>query len=416
MMIKWGVWLVSLIALGGFKFNEVEYPLPDYTKNSPAWYARNDSYIPAETELPAILQLAQSATMTFDLASADYDKDGVLNQYDPSSYDWRETGYNPFAALAFLNWDHQWNYFAFKGENLDKAVAALKKAGIAYVRMDFSWSDIEPSQGKWDFSRYDRLVKLLSENNIRILGIFSYCAGWAANPPDYLWCSAPVDNKFFTNYATAVIKRYKNQVKYWEVWNEPDSRTYWRPQDMLVGYTALLKEVYQAAKAEDPSCKILIGGLAEGYKIEWLYKNGGKDYFDIVNFHILISPLRPAPFKAAQSAIVQVKKIMSRFGDSKKRIWITELGCPGVSKDLSVPQWWNGPNPDEQHQSDWVKVIFTELTKEEQVDKIFWAFFRDTKAYFGNGVDYFGLIGWDFTEKPGYKALAEIIKNWKPPK
>lgn len=415
-MQKTGVWLASLIVLCGFKFNDIEYPLPDYSKNSVAWHTRNDSSIPSENELKAILRSAQENKITCDLSSDDYDKDGITNQYDPSPYDWREIGYNPFASLAFLNWDHKWNNFSYKGEKLDKAVAALKKAGIAYVRMDFGWSDIEELEGKWDFSRYDRIVNLLSENNIRILGIFSYCAAWAAEPPDFLWCSAPRDNKFFVNFSTAVIKRYKNKVKYWEVWNEPDARTYWRPQDMLVRYTSLLKDVYQAAKIEDPSCKILMGGLAEAYKIEWIYKNGGRDYFDIVNVHVLNSPLRPAPVKTAQSAITQVKKIMARCEDSKKKIWVTEMGCPGVPKKSTVKQWWNGKNPDEQQQAEWVKLVYTDFIKDEQVDKVFWAFFRDTEAHFGSGVDYFGLISSDFSEKPSYQALTAIIKNWKSPK
>jgi polysaccharide biosynthesis protein PslG len=408
--------LLGLIVLCGFKFNGGEYPLPDFTKNSPEWHDRNDASIPTEKELQSILQSAQENKRTFDLASADYDKDGIPNQYDPSPYDWREIGYNPFAALAFLNWNHTWNHFAFKGDSLDKAVAALKKAKITYVRMDFGWSDIEQKQGQWDFTNYDRIINLLSDNNIRILGIFSYCAGWAAAPPDYLWCSAPTENKFFTDFSTAVIKRYKNKVKYWEVWNEPDSRTYWRPQDMLVRYTSLLKDVYQAAKIEDPSCKILMGGLAEGYKIEYIYKNGGKDYFDLVNVHVLNSPLGPAPIKTAQSAVAQVKRTMARFGDGQKRIWVTEMGCPGVPKDISVQQWWNGPNPNEQQQAEWVKLVYTDFIKEKQVDKIFWAFIRDTKGHFGNGVDYFGLIRWDFSEKPSFKALTDITKNWKAPK
>ena len=185
---------------------------------------------------------------------------------------------------------------------------------------------------------------------------------------------------------------------------------------MLVRYTSLLKDVYQAAKIEDPSCKILMGGLAEGYKIEWIYKNGGKDYFDVVNVHVLSSPLRPAPVKSAQSAVTQVKKIMARFEDSKKRIWITEMGCPGVPKNSTVKQWWNGKNPDEQEQAIWVKLIYTDFIKDEQVDKVFWAFFRDTQEHFGSGVDYFGLIRSDFSEKPGYLTLQDIIKNWQAPK
>ena len=402
----------ALMVLCGFTYNGTDYPMPIFSKNSAEWQARNNAYIPTENEMIPILANAATCKTNFDLQNIDCDGDGVPNQYDPSPYDWRETGYNPFGALAFLNWDHQWNYYAFKGDNLDKAVAAVKKAGISYVRMDFSWSDVEAEQGKWDFAKYDRIVNLLSENNIRVLGIFSYCTGWASASPEFLWCFPPKNNQTFTNYVTVVVNRYKSKIKYWEVWNEPDSRTYWRPQDMLVQYTELLKDTYIAAKKVDPSCKILVGGLAEGYKLEWLYKAGGKDYFDIVNFHVLISPLRPSPLKAAQSAIAQVKRVMKLYGDDKKRIWITELGCPGVPKDLPVQQWWNGPNPDEQQQADWVKQVYTELVKDPQVDKIFWAFLRDTKGHFGNGVDFFGLIRWDFSEKPSVLEYEKITKDW----
>lgn len=400
----------------GFRSVDAQYTLPDYGKNSPPWHERNDAYIPSPEEQKVLIKRAEESGMTFDLKSDDYDGDGVVNQYDPSPYDWREIGYQPFATLAFLNWDHQWNYYAFKGENLDKAVAGLKKLGISFVRFDFSWNDLELEQGKWNFEKYDRIVNLLSENNIRILGIFSYCAGWAAQPPDYLWCAAPAENHFFTTYVREVIKRYKHKVKYWEIWNEPDSRNYWRPQDMLVKYTSLLKDTYQVAKQEDPTCKILVGGLVDGYKLEWIYNNGGKGYFDIVNFHILISPFRPSPLKAALGAVAQTKRVMDRFGEGDKRIWLTELGCPGVPQNLPVQNWWNGKNPTEEEQGEWVKTVFTEFVKEPQIDKVFWAFFRDTKAHFGNGVDYFGLIGWDFSEKPGYSALEEIIRNWQSPK
>ena len=107
---------------------------------------------------------------------------------------------------------------------------------------------------------------------------------------------------------------------------------------------------------------------------------------------------------------------MVRCEDSKKRIWVTEMGCPGVPNKSTVKQWWNGKNPDEQQQADWVKLVYTDFIKEEQVDKVFWAFFRDTQDHFGSGVDYFGLIRSDFSEKPSYKTLEDIIKNWEPPR
>ena len=48
-----------------------------------------------------------------------------------------------------------------------------------------------------------------------------------------------------------------------------------------------------------------------------------------------------------------------------------------------------------------------------QVEKIFWAFFRDTKKHWDNGVDYFGLVRWDYSAKSSFKAYKERFQEWK---
>ena len=58
-----------------------------------------------------------------------------------------------------------------------------------------------------------------------------------------------------------------------------------------------------------------------------------------------------------------------------------------------------GKNPDESAQAAWLKDVTGALLKDEHVDKIFWAFFRDCKGHWGNGVDYFGLLRWDYSKK-----------------
>ena len=146
--------------------------------------------------------------------------------------------------------------------------------------MDFLWQDIEPEEGNFKFDKYDQIVELLAKNNIHILGILNYSVGWAALCGE--WNCPPKDNALFVKYATKVIGRYKEKVKHWEVWNEPDSQVYWSKQDGLKSYCALLKDVYIAAKKVDPDCKILNGGLANGLAyVNKLYDNGAKDYFDI---------------------------------------------------------------------------------------------------------------------------------------
>ncbi|MFA5090779.1 MAG: family 1 glycosylhydrolase [Candidatus Omnitrophota bacterium] len=307
-----------------------------------------------------------------------------------------------FGVLEFLHWNHPWNNYKYPSEeSLVKAVTLMKEAGVGWVRMDFLWQDIEPEKGKFVFDRYDKIVDLLSRYNIKILGLLNYSTDWAAS--DGKWNSPPEDNSLFVNYASLVISRYKDKVKYWEVWNEPDSAVYWVRQDGLKSYCVLLKEVYIAAKRIDPDCAVLNGGLANGIaSVNKLYDNGAQEYFDILNIHIFESPLSPGALARVKAYARLTRKVMSRNKDTDKKVWITEIGCPGIKKGLSAKNWWLGDNPDEEQQARWLEEVFKALLKDNAAEKVFWAFFRDCRGHWDNGIDYFGLVRWDFSRKPSF--------------
>jgi hypothetical protein len=318
---------------------------------------------------------------------------------------------SPFGVLEFLHWNHPWNSYKYPDEkSLKKVVALMKEAGVGWVRIDFIWQDIEPQPGQFDFKKYDFIVDLLAKNNINILGILDYATDW--DSPIGKWNCPSSNTQAFVNYAVQVVGRYKERVKYWELWNEPDSATYWASQDGLKSYTLLLKDVYTALKKVDPDCKILNGGLAGGIaSVNRLYDNGAKDYFDILNVHIFETPFNLNSIKAVAAYPVLAYKIMARNGDKDKKIWITEIGCPGVRKGLEIANWWMGKNPDEQQQAKWVKDVFSVLLKNKAVEKVFWAYFRDCNKHWDNGIDYFGLVRWDFSKKPAFSAYKKVRKN-----
>jgi len=320
---------------------------------------------------------------------------------------------NPFGVLEFLHWNHSWNSYKYASvDGWEKSIARMKEAGVGWIRMDFLWQDIEPKEGNFEFDKYDRIVKLLYENNIHILGLLNYSVSWAAICCE--WNCPPKDNALFVKYAEKVIRRYKDKIKYWEVWNEPDSSVYWSSQDGLKSYCALLKDVYIAAKRIDPDCKILNGGLANGLaSVNRLYDNGAKDYFDILNIHFFESPVHQGGIKAVAVYPKFAYKVMSRNGDGHKKIWITEIGCPGVKRGLKVENWWMGKNPTEKQQAIWVRKVYIELLKNKNVEKVFWAFFRDCSKHWDNGVDYFGLVRWDYSRKPSFRVYKECFKGWK---
>lgn len=320
---------------------------------------------------------------------------------------------NPFGVLEFLHWNHQWNNYKYATKKeLEQAIGLMKEAGVGWVRMDFLWEDIEPRQGEFTFEKYDYLVDILTKNNLHILGLLNYCTSWAS--PSGKWNDPAQDNRLFVEYASKVVSRYKDRIKYWEVWNEPDSYVYWARQDGLKSYSVLLKEVYIALKKIDPDCQVLNGGLANGLSsINLLYDQRANDYFDILNIHFFESPLNPDAIKRVAAYPKLGYKVMSRNGDDKKKIWVTEIGCPGVKRMAKVNNWWMGKNPTERQQAEWLKSVYKELLKDNNVEKVFWAFFRDCKDHWDNGIDYFGLLRWDFSRKPAFLAFRKCFEDWK---
>jgi len=396
----------------------------DFNKNSKYWHEHNDHLFPSKDESDAIMRFDfdnDNIINAFDddidgdgipnLRDRDIDGDLIPNRIDPSPYDWREVGYNPFGVLAFLPWNHEWNKFKYSETRAQAAVNLIKEAGIKYVRMDFIWNDIKPAKGNISFERYDFLVDLLSRNNIRILGVLSYSADWAADN----WNNPPDNIEDFTAYAKKVVSRYKNRVKYWEVWNEPDSQSYWYPQDQMVGYANLLKQTYKTIKFEDPSSKVLLGGLTKSgyFALKNLYRQGMKDYFDIVNIHPFVDPLSKTHLNDIKIFHQNILKLMLQFGDKGKKIWFTELGAPGVISKSKENCWWEGKSPSESQQGKFLYNIYRETMKLEGVEKIFWAYFRDNNEHFCNGVDYFGLVRWDFSKKKSYYLYKKISTGWE---
>ncbi len=324
------------------------------------------------------------------------------NYVDP-----RETS-NRCGVLDFLGWDQDWNNHHYTWENIQKAAELMRQAHVGMVRMDFAWTDVEPKPGRFDFGRYDRIVDLLRSKGIQVLGTLEYNPAWR----QAAWNAAP-EPKLYVRYAKAVVHHFKDRVKYWEIWNEPDYGTYWQPQDNLATYCKLLKKAYPAIKREDPTALVLEGSLSQMILTSQrdIYQEAGPESFDIVNVHLFPNPLDNVSLAQARDQLQSLKRIMAEFGDQDKPIWITELGCPGVPLQSANINWWAGKSPTENEQAAWVSKVIPEVLKAPGVDKVFWAFFRDTDGFFNNGIDYFGLIRSDFTLKPAYESFKKTASE-----
>lgn len=281
----------------------------------------------------------------------------------------------------------------------------MKKIGARFDRFDFWWHIIEPQKGRFEWSFPDRVVEMYVSNGIEMLPILCYSSAWSGKPPT---SDEEVSN--YANFVYEVVNRYKDRVKYWQIWNEPNIPTFWNPPDVY-WYTKMLKEAYKAAKKADPDC-VIIAGNTSGADIRFLqgiYDNGGWDYLDGISFH---------PYSLAGGPVSQrLDKIISRvveFVEEKggdKQIWITEIGWQTAidlnkyKRNLTGLRIESMRELREEVQMQQARHLFQTyvIALAQGLDKVFWFCAWDFDIPWG-------LIDGSGTEKLGAKAYQTIVK------
>jgi len=334
----------------------------------------------------------------------DDDKDGIVNARDKYPDDWRDSGYEPYGFCIPVELP-----FKPKSEIRDK-LDLVKKCGVKYIREDFLWNVIEPVKGRFNFEKYDKLVKEASSKNIHILGLLCYSSDFAKSGPDK--CFPPKYVEDYGDFVFQTVNRYKNKIKYWEIWNEPNILQFWKPSPNADKYVKLLKAGYNAAKKADPTCKILLGGLAGNGIENWgigssdflqnIYSAGGKEYFDIVNIHPYEISYNTALDEYNLHLIKRVldtETVMELNQDGDKIIWVTEIGSPN-RKDTFLRQ----QEGSEETQAKTIKNQVESLLAYNKVEKVF--------IYsLGFRNDGFDLVD-NNSKKKAYYEYKKLIKKY----
>jgi len=209
-----------------------------------------------------------------------------------------------------------------------RTFASLAKSGVRYLRTDFDWSSLEIQRGVWKFDVMDRVVADAEKAGIQLLPLLGYGTGFANPAHEHL--------TEWTNYVQTVLTRYRGKFPVVEVWNEPNLGGFWM-KPSPENYAKLLKATYDAVKAVSPQTRVAISGFSQVPLdfIEKIYKAVGKDCFDIMNVHPYSWPIPPEG--SLDVNIDQLRKLMAKYGDGDKPIWITEIGWPNAHGKLAAP-------------------------------------------------------------------------------
>ena len=183
-----------------------------------------------------------------------------VNVWTPVGNDWKDDPDSFFGTQAVLD------LFNTKfGKYREQDYKNMRDAGVKLVRFTMRWSAIQPKKdGKEFWGPYDKIVKNLRKYGMYPYPMISNSPSWAAadqklvkSKPRFVFAVYP-DNNLYAEFVAKVVRRYKNEVKYIQIWNEPYANQYYwggTPET----YADMLKKSYTAAKKANPEVKVNAG-------------------------------------------------------------------------------------------------------------------------------------------------------------
>ncbi|MEX0777932.1 MAG: cellulase family glycosylhydrolase [Phycisphaeraceae bacterium] len=148
-----------------------------------------------------------------------------------------------------------------------QSLQAMNDLHFRHFRRGFYWNGIEPAKGQYVFTQYDRIIADAEKMNLGIVACLF--GGNAAYENDGLGgIQTEEGRRGFANFAAALAERYKGKRIYWEIWNEPNVRTFWRKNgkhnsdEFAQEYTDLVKAVAPAMLKADPDCFVVAGSVS----------------------------------------------------------------------------------------------------------------------------------------------------------
>lgn len=244
----------------------------------------------------------------------------------------------------------------FPREELDSVAQELSQAGFRYVRQEFSWTDLQPSQDAIDWSVYDTIVQALNRRGVLIIAVIDDAPDWATGggivqandrPP-----SDPATLQAFVQEVTA---HYGDQIPFVQIWDKPNLASQWGGAP-ATGETFLpyFASASNGAKVGNPEVKVITpelavtsdqsGGQTDLAFLEQMLQANGGPFLDVVGIVLDGGTLSPDDRRVASdrlnlSRAILYRDLMVDAGFADKPIWATSFGwaeSDSISRDLQA--------------------------------------------------------------------------------
>jgi polysaccharide biosynthesis protein PslG len=324
----------------------------------------------------------------------------------------------------------------------EEELSRMGDGNVGTLRELVLWPEIEPAaDDQYDWSKLDPLVAGAAENGIELLPFVYGTPAWAVgncHGYDPLTCQRipPLQSEqakaAWQDLLRDLVARYgpdgsfwsddsdpfdppEVPITQWQIWNEPSSLTYFRPEPSPERYAELLELSHEAITEVDPEAEIVLAGLfgeprraAEDGGVAWEYlanlyeMDGIEETFDVVAMHPYAESLEEIEFQ-----FNKMLRVIDEAGDSEARIWVTELGW-GSAEPIPNAPLVKGPDG----QRDLLAESFDLLRANREpwrLEGVIWYQWKDLPEKF-KGCEFCasaGLFDLGGEPKPAWEAFLE---------
>ena len=172
------------------------------------------------------------------------------------------------AASPSVRFGVQDDAYLAAGPSLEPNLATLDELGAKLVRYMVNWRQIaptkprhpaEPDDPAYDWTNTDAVLGGLHAHGITVLVTLFRTPVWASD--SRIPRGVPRSKNSLAAFAVAVAKRYP-WVRLWEIWNEPNLRSFLTPNSPRLYVQRLLNPTYDALVAQNPLNRVAGGATS----------------------------------------------------------------------------------------------------------------------------------------------------------
>ncbi|TCJ30888.1 hypothetical protein [Nocardioides jejuensis] len=302
--------------------------------------------------------------------------------------------------------------------DLDAAVSEIAATGITWIRVDFSWTEIQPtSADAWVWGPTDRVVDAARKHGIHVLGLVTYTPAWARVRGCSSFTCPPAQAAAFGRFVGEVGERYVPRgVRTFQVWNEPNLDMFWKSPNPAAYGDVVRRAAAALRDGHRGRVQVIFGSLAvpdhaaDGIDPAVFVRAAcvARCKVDAVGFDPYTFPALPSATSRPATAWYGLtpegglRQAINRAIGPTTPIWVTQFGAPVAEGSVRAPF------VDERQQT---AIILAGLRLARQQPTV-GGYFVNTWRDVAGASDYrgrFGLWESDGTPRPVVGALRRAL-------